>query len=142
MNSTYLANVLYQFDPYSDQNDINSLMNLNDKNNVTIFNINDNDIILCVLSIIKKIGIKNSIIYLNNIDIFNIWNMLGFEESKNREEIYYSIFTEPPKGIKGVGKCAKCNSTELSIAIRQVRSADEPMTVFFRCINCNHNWSA
>ena len=36
--------------------------------------------------------------------------------------------------------CAKCKSTEIITWERQVQSADEGMTVFARCQNCDKRW--
>ena len=41
---------------------------------------------------------------------------------------------------KGDVKCPKCSSTEVLIGESQTRSADEPMTLFFKCVACNHPW--
>lgn len=36
--------------------------------------------------------------------------------------------------------CPKCGYTEAEAWQRQMRSADEPSTSFFRCINCKSTW--
>jgi len=36
--------------------------------------------------------------------------------------------------------CPKCKSTRVSNYEKQTRSADEPMTQFFECIDCGHRW--
>jgi len=36
--------------------------------------------------------------------------------------------------------CGKCKSRNCSYTQRQTRSADEPMTIFLRCLECNHRW--
>lgn len=40
----------------------------------------------------------------------------------------------------GMLVCGKCKSRKTSYAEFQVRSADEPMTVFARCHNCGSRW--
>jgi transcription elongation factor S-II len=37
-------------------------------------------------------------------------------------------------------KCGKCKSKKVTFYLRQVRSADEPMTSFFTCHNCGKHW--
>lgn len=37
--------------------------------------------------------------------------------------------------------CHACGSAAEVVAIRQLRSADEPMTVFCRCPSCNKRWT-
>jgi len=36
--------------------------------------------------------------------------------------------------------CEKCGHTEAVWWMLQTRSADEPTTQFYRCIQCNHTW--
>jgi len=38
-------------------------------------------------------------------------------------------------------KCGKCKKRECSYYEYQTRSADEPMTQFIRCLNCNNRWT-
>lgn len=37
-------------------------------------------------------------------------------------------------------KCGRCKKRECTFSEVQTRSADEPMTVFIRCINCGNKW--
>lgn len=41
---------------------------------------------------------------------------------------------------EGIFKCRKCNSKKTSYYQLQTRSADEPMTTFVQCNNCNNHW--
>lgn len=49
-------------------------------------------------------------------------------------------------GIKGdllkasLFTCHRCKSTKTTSTQKQTRSADEPMTVFVLCLNCNYRW--
>ena len=36
--------------------------------------------------------------------------------------------------------CRRCKSKECTYYQMQTRSADEPMTTFVTCINCNNRW--
>jgi transcription elongation factor S-II len=36
--------------------------------------------------------------------------------------------------------CGRCKSTKTTSTQKQTRSADEPMTVFVLCLNCNNRW--
>ena len=38
-------------------------------------------------------------------------------------------------------KCPKCDHNRAFFMELQIRSADEPATVFYRCENCHHNWN-
>lgn len=37
--------------------------------------------------------------------------------------------------------CPKCNHTEAYFMQIQIRSADEPMSVFYKCVKCSHQWN-
>jgi transcription elongation factor S-II len=38
-------------------------------------------------------------------------------------------------------KCSRCKNNECTYYLLQTRSADEPMSTFVTCLNCNHKWS-
>lgn len=54
-----------------------------------------------------------------------------------RNKIAYEI-TEVSMTDKII--CGKCKKNKISYYEKQIRSADEPMTAFFRCISCGHRW--
>jgi len=37
-------------------------------------------------------------------------------------------------------KCGKCGNEEAVWWIKQMRSGDEPPTIFYRCTKCKHTW--
>ena len=41
---------------------------------------------------------------------------------------------------EGIFKCGKCKSMKTTYFQMQTRSADEPMTTFVTCTNCNNRW--
>ena len=44
------------------------------------------------------------------------------------------------KNQDGFFKCGRCKSMKTTYYQMQTRSADEPMTVFVSCLNCEKNW--
>eukprot|EP00842_Homolaphlyctis_polyrhiza_P003746 jgi/Hompol1/4372/HPOL_003513-RA len=36
--------------------------------------------------------------------------------------------------------CSKCDNNRAYFMQMQIRSADEPMTVFYKCVKCGHLW--
>ena len=40
----------------------------------------------------------------------------------------------------GFFKCGKCKSKKTTYRQAQTRSADEPMTTFVTCLECDHRW--
>jgi DNA-directed RNA polymerase subunit M/transcription elongation factor TFIIS len=59
------------------------------------------------------------------------------EQELARNKIAYEI-TEVSMTDKVI--CGKCKKNKISYYEKQIRSADEPMTAFFRCISCGHRW--
>ena len=43
--------------------------------------------------------------------------------------------------MEGEFVCGKCKCKKIHTTQKQMRSADEPMTTFFYCVNCKHRWS-
>lgn len=50
------------------------------------------------------------------------------------------IFEEKPVAMTDEFKCGKCKKRECVYQELQVRSADEPMTIFITCLNCGNKW--
>lgn len=50
------------------------------------------------------------------------------------------VFEEKPKAMTDEFKCGKCKNRRCVYQELQVRSADEPMTLFITCLNCGHKW--
>jgi len=45
-----------------------------------------------------------------------------------------------PKATTDQFKCGKCGQRKCTYYQLQTRSADEPMTTFVTCVNCNNHW--
>jgi DNA-directed RNA polymerase subunit M/transcription elongation factor TFIIS len=69
-----------------------------------------------------------------------VWASPTLEEARKKSEINADILRSRERGTTGVGKCPKCGGTELLFSEKQTRSADEPVTIFARCINCGNGW--
>ncbi len=50
------------------------------------------------------------------------------------------LASDPTKVADGVFMCKKCKSMKTTYYQMQTRSADEPMTTFVSCLNCNNKW--
>lgn len=60
----------------------------------------------------------------------NITRELEIEKNKAKLDEEY----------EGIFKCRKCHSKKTSYYQLQTRSADEPMTTYVTCMNCNNHW--
>lgn len=51
-----------------------------------------------------------------------------------------SIFEERPEAMTNQFKCGRCKKSECVYKELQIRSCDEPMTLFITCLNCGNRW--
>ena len=62
------------------------------------------------------------------------------EREKVISETVQSAAPPAPKVEEGFIKCRVCKSTNVNYTEKQLRGADEPMTVFAKCENCGQKW--
>ena len=88
-------------------------------------------------SIVSKEISPSSVGGLSVYDTFpNNWKELLNIKSK-KDKIKYEL---KPEAMTNLFKCRKCSSRETSYYEVQTRSADEPMTQFITCLQCNNRW--
>jgi len=74
---------------------------------------------------------------LSNYDIFpEVWEEL-LQKLAEKDKLKYDL---KPEAMTDMFKCRKCGSRSCSYYEFQTRSADEPMTQFITCLDCNNNW--
>ena len=56
------------------------------------------------------------------------------------KEIRKEVLSRESKNQEGFFKCNRCKSTKTAYYQLQTRSADEPMTTFVSCLNCDAHW--
>jgi DNA-directed RNA polymerase subunit M/transcription elongation factor TFIIS len=61
--------------------------------------------------------------------------------SKDMKKEYKSTVLKDPN-YKGIFRCRRCKSYKTTYYEMQTRSADEPMTVFITCHNCDSRWKS
>jgi DNA-directed RNA polymerase subunit M/transcription elongation factor TFIIS len=96
----------------------------------------NNDTFLNRIKKMKITELKN-IANLSVYDIFpDNWKYM-LEERSKRDKLKYEL---KPEAMTDMFKCSKCGSRSTSYYEVQTRSADEPMTQFITCLNCNKRW--
>ena len=96
----------------------------------------NNDTFLSRIKKMKHSELKN-IANLSVYDIFpDNWKYM-LEERSKRDKLKYEL---KPEAMTDMFKCSKCGSRSTSYYEVQTRSADEPMTQFITCLNCNKRW--
>ena len=61
-------------------------------------------------------------------------------EIKIHKEMRKEYLSREIKNQDGFFKCGRCKSLKTTYYQLQTRSADEPMTTFVSCLNCDRNW--
>lgn len=126
-----------------DDKKINMLIKLNYKNsNVSIIDLSRLDIITEIAGMSRMEEFSNLYDFLSNSSTPEsiLWDQPAMTDSHNKLAREISIRQDKDVGIKGVGKCKYCPSTELVFSQMQTRSGDEPMTIFVRCTQCSKKW--
>jgi transcription elongation factor S-II len=59
-------------------------------------------------------------------------------DNKMKKDMH--VIEEKPASMTNEFRCGKCKKRECVYQELQVRSADEPMTLFITCLNCGHKW--
>jgi DNA-directed RNA polymerase subunit M/transcription elongation factor TFIIS len=74
---------------------------------------------------------------LNNTNSFDIPSMDVVRQSY---QIQMQYINQGPKVSKSITPCIRCGSLKVLYSEKQTRSADEPMTITFRCTSCVKTW--
>ena len=61
-------------------------------------------------------------------------------ERKVREKHLEALNAEDKESYVGMFKCGKCKSMKTTYYQMQTRSADEPLTTYVTCMNCEKRW--
>lgn len=85
----------------------------------------------------EKEFLPHQVSFMSPHDMFpeNWKNVL--DDKMKRDE---HVFEEKPAAMTTQFKCGKCKKRECIYQELQLRSADEPMTLFITCLNCGTRW--
>ena len=75
--------------------------------------------------------------YMSYSDLYpEKWMELSERETK-REAKMLEVDTSMATDMY---RCSRCGKRQCTYYEQQTRSADEPMTIFIRCVNCGKQW--
>jgi transcription elongation factor S-II len=66
-------------------------------------------------------------------------NLMDAQTAKDTQS-ETDMFKVCVKSLNNLKKCGKCKKRKCKYYQMQTRSADEPMTTFVTCMECNHRW--
>ena len=87
--------------------------------------------------------VKNGKIDIKNIATMSVYDIFPenwketLELKSKKDKLKYEL---KPEAMTDAFKCRKCGSRSTSYYEVQTRSADEPMTQFITCLDCNTRW--
>ena len=61
-------------------------------------------------------------------------------EEVQKQNLAEAITVKPVHNATDIFKCGKCKQRKTTYYQMQTRSADEPMTTFVTCLNCDNRW--
>ncbi|KAJ9050898.1 transcription elongation factor TFIIS [Entomophthora muscae] len=61
-------------------------------------------------------------------------------EDMKKESLFKSQGASAAAAETDAFRCGKCKQRKTTYYQKQIRSADEPMTTFVTCVNCDHRW--
>jgi len=62
------------------------------------------------------------------------------DQAIRAQNLHNSLGAEEQEAETSAFQCSKCKQRKCRYRQAQTRSADEPMTTFVTCVNCNHRW--
>lgn len=109
--------------------------------NINIIDVEHEDIIIEIVAMIKtstKTDIHLIFEFLEKATNPNyiMWEQESIEIGRIKLSREIAMLHEEKTGIKGMGKCKFCPSTELTFRTIQLRSGDEGATIFTDCAKC------
>jgi hypothetical protein len=121
---------------------VQQLTQLQYDNGSPIIDANRRDIIMEIIGMLLKNSFEEILDFLTdapNPD-YVLWDQEAMDEGRIKVLREIGMNQTQDVGVKGVGKCRWCPSTELVFATRQTRSGDEALSVFVRCVMCQKQW--
>jgi hypothetical protein len=137
---SFLTKLMYVWK--GDQEQVRQLVGLRYADGSEIIDIKRKDVIMEIIGMLQYQEFEDVIDFLTDAPDpeFVLWEQSSLDEGRQKVAREIVIQLAEEVGTKGVGKCRYCPSTELVYAMKQLRSGDEPATVFVRCVMCNKQW--
>lgn len=125
---------------------IQQLMALKGYNNKPMFSTTDDgrEMIYNTLALIHEF--EWDIIYAflvenqRRIQAIVIFNSPAMNDVRIRTEREIDTMVYRPKQEESIYTCGRCKGSKVSTRSLQTRSADEPITVFIKCLTCGKKW--
>lgn len=100
------------------------------------------DIVIEIIGMLKTMPFEDVVDFLKEATGPNyvLWEQESMDPSITKLQREIALHEHQEVGIVGIGRCRFCSSNELVFDSKQLRSGDEPATIFVRCVSCGKNW--
>lgn len=124
------------------EDQIKELVSLRYPNNSSVLSLDKIDVFYEIIGFLRMRPYEEVVEYLREVlreeDV--ITNLPTLQSSRDKIMVNLYLLLQREIGVKGVERCKRCGSNEVVFAEKQTRSADEPTTVFIRCVQCGNRW--
>ena len=121
---------------------VKTLLALEFPDKTNIITTNHPEIILDVINMLQKLSYEFVINYLRNATNAKdlVMNSPLLENERERVVLEIENLQKTIEAEEGIYQCEGCGSQKTVSIQKQVRSADEPMSTFVRCLGCRKRW--
>lgn len=97
------------------------------------------ELLMEIVGMLKTDDYKNVVAFLRSTSGPDevLWQQSAMDIGRTKIARELTLLQFEETGVKGVGKCKYCGGTEMSFQTKQLRSGDEPATIFWRCLLCH-----
>ncbi|MCL6572887.1 MAG: hypothetical protein K6T88_14585 [Bacillus sp. (in: Bacteria)] len=122
--------------------DLRELESLTYPNGEPILTLQDRNTLFEVVGLLFNMGYSETLEFLRRVNSSSdiIFNSPLMRPAHEKQMIDLEILRSKVEVTPGSIKCPRCGSNEIIYVEKQVRSADEPMTIFYTCVACNKKW--
>jgi len=123
---------------------IEQLVSLNLLKGVPLISLENRPFLYEIIALIQELGFNATYNYIasqNSVSINDlIFNSPLLTRAHDKVLIDADSIRIKVDAVESVFTCKRCGSKRTIQAERQVRSADEPMTIFVTCVDCGNSW--
>lgn len=121
---------------------VRTLVNLEFKDGGRILSKDKPQVTIDVINLLQKLPFESAINYLQNSSSSKdfMLNLPLLENERERVQLEIDNLQSTIEAEEGVYQCESCGSHRTLAFQKQVRSADEPMSTFIRCLGCGKRW--
>lgn len=139
---TILTNITTKDEKPITQEQVTILKNLKFQDGTKVFILENFYIIINFIDLLKKSSFDFAVKYASQSkDVHDFFiNLPTLEKERERAQLELDNLQTSIEAEEGSYQCDKCGEWRTISFKKQVKSADEPMTTFIKCLGCSKRW--